>query len=500
MRTKSKLSFKLSCVFLLVYGMTCYSQLIIEYTLNSDTRGIDSLLKSDPTCINQIDQRGASALHYAAWIGDTISADLLLKYSADINQQDNSNSTPMLWAIYNRNYDMVKFLIKHNADIKWSDKGGNNMLHLVASFGMIHMVEFLLEQGMKVNAGNKYSVTPLHIAASINSPAMTRILLDHGADPAQVCSTGKNAFHYAIDYESDSVIMILKSIMKEPGKIAFPDLYGQYLGMKIPDTIPELFAPGLLITPFFIHGQIAFSDDLEEMAWSDNAQPVSRIWYMRIENGKWSIPAPLPLSKDYYSSAPFFAFDSKRLYFYSDRPEQPGTDTLQTIWYVERDQDMWTQPVKLPISGWEGKFTGFPTFSKSGNLYFYSYDQEDGLGFCDLYISEFTNGRFARPENLGISVNSTYQDIEPAIAPDESYFVFASTRPENLQSDMELYISFKMPDGSWTTAKNLGSTVNRGRTWRPYISPDSRFLFYNSDISGNYEYYWISTEIINKLK
>jgi len=500
MRIKSEFCFLLLFVYILIYGVPCSSQNIIEYTINRNIRGIDSLLKADPSCVHQTDERGASALHYAAWFGDTISAELLLKNGAKIDHQDNTSSTPLVWAVYNRKDIMSEFLLNHDADIKWHDRGSNNLLHLATSYGMTHLMELFLEKGMKVNEGNKYSVTPLHIAASINSAVMARALLNHGADPSLVCSSGKNAFHCATDYESDSVLMILKSIMKEPGEIKFPDLYGEYLGMKIPDTIPELFAPGLLITPFFIHGQIAFSENLEEMVWSDNAQPVTRIWYLRMEDGKWTVPAPMPFSEDFYSAAPYFSADGKRLYFYSTRPEKPGGDTLRTIWYVERENDSWSQPVRVSVPGWESKFIGFPSFSKKGNLFFYSNDQENNLGFCDVYISEFKNGSFSKPENPGVFVNSPSEDLEPAISPDENYMVFSSTRQDNIQNNIELYVSFKNPDGSWTPATNLGSTVNRGRTWRPYITPDGRFLFYNSDHTGIYEYFWVSTDIIKNLR
>lgn len=93
-----------------------------------------------------------------------------------------------------------------------------------------------------------------------------------------------------------------------------------------------------------------------------------------------------------------------------------------------------------------------------------------------------------------------FPDCAPFFAPDENYVVFASIRQENVQSEIELYVSFKKPDGGWTPAKNLGRMVNRGRSWRPYITPDGRFLFYNSDHSGIYEYYWINTDFIKDKK
>jgi Tol biopolymer transport system component len=118
------------------------------------------------------------------------------------------------------------------------------------------------------------------------------------------------------------------------------------------------------------------------------------------------------------------------------------------------------------------------------------------MGAADIYCSRFMNGRYHKPENLGDSINSKYPDSCPCIAPDESYIVFQSVRPDNCSPGFNLYVSFCKTNGIWTKGKNLGRKINEREASIPKISPDGKYLFFKreSDI------YWVDAKIIDELR
>ena len=112
-------------------------------------------------------------------------------------------------------------------------------------------------------------------------------------------------------------------------------------------------------------------------------------------------------------------------------------------------------------------------------------------------VRTFPSGAgYTSPEALVGRANSPYADVHPVIAPDESYVIFDSTRPDGM-GWADLYISFRRPDGTWGEAVPMGEVVNnRTNNICPSLSPDGEFLFFTS----NNDIYWVSTEAIAKLR
>lgn len=102
------------------------------------------------------------------------------------------------------------------------------------------------------------------------------------------------------------------------------------------------------------------------------------------------------------------------------------------------------------------------------------------LGFSSH--SHFTLGqRFAPPENLGTPVNSTGDEIEALVTPDETALVFAAKgRPDSLGA-YDLYVSRRV-DGSWQMPGHPAAPVNSAAwDFGPRLSPDGRMLFFSSN-------------------
>lgn len=272
---------------------------------------------------------------------------------------------------------------------------------------------------------------------------------------------------------------------------------GEYFGQKPPGTTPEIFAPGIVSTNKS-EFNAAFSPDGNDFFFSIN-EPSGRetMIYMRQVNDQWTTPQSAPFVSKQSDCDPFFSQDGSRLYFISTRPKKDKPDSKDwDIWYVERTDSGWSVPnnVGPPVNSDNDEY--YVSLTREGTIYFAS-DRAGGFGSFDIFRSEFVEGQYLKPENLGASVNTKYLEHDPFIAPDESYIIFTSVDRPNGFGAGDLYISFSRQDGSWTEAKNLGKAFNTsGYDFCPMVSPDEKYFFFTK---GG-DVFWVSIEAIMQLK
>jgi Tol biopolymer transport system component len=175
-----------------------------------------------------------------------------------------------------------------------------------------------------------------------------------------------------------------------------------------------------------------------------------------------------------------------------------GDDSIN-IWYVERDGVHWSDPKKLnSVINTDESYTSSPSFASDGTMYFNSR-RDDGHGKGDMYCSKFENGQPTSPINLGQNVNTEDNEYGGCIAPDGSYLLF-SRFTENPKG-VDIYISFKKRDGSWTEACAMGDTIGLCKKARfPGISPDGKYVFFCATRDRDVKVYWVDASIIEKLK
>lgn len=295
----------------------------------------------------------------------------------------------------------------------------------------------------------------------------------------------------------------------------FPRFIGPYLGQRPPGATPEIFAPGILSQFSMLHGKLVFSPDGLEAFWTCNAAPVhSRRTARQTSQGIWSAPEPSFFSIDYVENSMCYSADGKRLYFHSRRP-LPGTGAPRDkdIWYREKTPQGWGDavslghPVNLPTSD-----ESAPSLAADGTLFFTRHASTGAHGTTghgtvqiDIYYSEWKNESYLAPVKMGPEINSEYPEVDPVIAPDKSYLIFASARPDGYSRMMNLYVSFRMADGCWTPAQSLSHTLKIDNIWFPSLSADGAYLFF----CGGYptdkgytdsQYYWVDTKAIEALR
>ena len=306
----------------------------------------------------------------------------------------------------------------------------------------------------------------------------------------------------------------------------WPVLKGPYLGQKSPGKIPEIFAPGIVSTGLDELSP-AFSPDGKTFVFSIQmpGHVHHTMLFTKMENNKWKPFQVFSFSGKYSDADPAFSPDGSKLYFTSLRPGNVGGKNKNNwdIWYVEKTGHGWSNPINPgPPINTESAET-FPSFLHDGTLYFCS-DRSGGYGKLDIYRSQYTDGRFGGPKNIGKPINTEFTE-EGMISSNGKYFIFTSCNRSDSQGGCDLYISFFQKNKSWSEPINMGKTINsNAHDYCPHLSQEKKYFFYtsfrksenliwknindyqdilkiyNSPGNGNGDILWVDAKIIKEFK
>lgn len=158
---------------------------------------------------------------------------------------------------------------------------------------------------------------------------------------------------------------------------------------------------------------------------NENKVSTLKIYKAELIDGKWRNITALPFNSDNYSvEHPALSPDEKTLYFASDMPGSFGAFDIYSVAILGTD---YGAPKNLGAAINTDKKEQFPFVSKDNKLYF-SSNGHAGFGFLDVFVSEIKNGEFSNPLNVGLPINSGYDDFSFVIDSDTKQGYFASNR------------------------------------------------------------------------
>jgi hypothetical protein len=316
------------------------------------------------------------------------------------------------------------------------------------------------------------------------SNEMVQWFIKNGADIELQDNTGRTAYSFAIDKGFKGVTDILVSAGVKQVNPKYMDIPGDiYFGLHQPGLTAELFAPGIITTEIGEHGTVAISPIEDEIYWEAGS-----IKFIKKVNGRWTFPDTLPIFQKYQASNPAFSADGKKLFFHSPMSlNKDGKFKDLDLWYVQKTSDGWSEPENLGPEVNSQENEQMPSIAKNGNIYF-------SVG-GDIYMSTYRDGKYEARKKLSQEINTDEMEDSPCIAPDESFLIYESRRARRC-----LLISFKQNNGSWSQPVTMGENICRGMARFPGLSPDGKFLFFNSLRTGWLDIYWVSAKIIEELR
>lgn len=126
---------------------------------------------------------------------------------------------------------------------------------------------------------------------------------------------------------------------------------------------------------------------------------------------------------------------------------------------------------------------GSAYLSRDGKtLYFSRCDCRGCYGDCDLFTAKLqSDSTWGEIENLGTNVNSLSWDSHPSLSHTEDTLYFASDRLGGFGLS-DIYFTYKLNDGSWAPAKNIGPIINtRNNDVSPFYHPVFDVLYFSSN-------------------
>jgi outer membrane protein OmpA-like peptidoglycan-associated protein/Tol biopolymer transport system component len=173
---------------------------------------------------------------------------------------------------------------------------------------------------------------------------------------------------------------------------------------------------------------------------------------------------------------PSLTADGQTMLFTALKPENDEDLFISTF-----EQGHWQIPVPVSdkINTPDNEGTG--VLSADGRtLVFTACNRRDGYGSCDLYISHRQGNEWEKPQNLGIAINTPYWESQAALSPDGRTLYFVSDRRGSI-GGRDIWYSVLQPNGQWTTAQNLGPTINSlDDEASPFLHANGRTLFFAS--------------------
>lgn len=160
-----------------------------------------------------------------------------------------------------------------------------------------------------------------------------------------------------------------------------------------------------------------------------------RLFRAEWKEGKWQDIVQLPFSSETYSvEHPALSQDGKKLYFSSDMPGGKGSFDIYVV-DVNEDGTFGT-PQNMGDAINTRHREQFPFISADGSILYFASDGHQGMGGLDIFQSKAYNGVFAKPLNLGETLNSNLDDFSYVVDEKKNKGYFSSNRKgsDNLYS------------------------------------------------------------------
>lgn len=258
----------------------------------------------------------------------------------------------------------------------------------------------------------------------------------------------------------------------------FPVLKGDFLGQAPPDSVPAIFAPGIVSVEGRYEYGLAISPDGGEIFFTAE-DPGEGLMVTRRIDGVWTGPEAAHLTRSgIWEFEAFYTVDGRKVFFSAIDKEGKCR-----IWCAAKDSSEWS-PAAMLVSSVNDVDVFWATFATDGTMYYTDIKQRR------IFRSKPHEGVYGRPEEAGIAFG-----VHPFVSPDGTFILF------NAKND--IYAAFRQDDGTWGEPQRLGDRVNSSSTETcPSLSPDGKYIFFSryNDLEGKSNIYWVDSGIIEEAR
>jgi len=182
-----------------------------------------------------------------------------------------------------------------------------------------------------------------------------------------------------------------------------------------------------------------------------------------------------PLNTDNDDAAISLSLDGQTIYLYR------GNKDFGALYKSELKGTDWKNPSLLSSRFNSNYHETSLCYSFDGKtMFFVSDDAQNTIGGKDIFYSKFNGKKWSKPKNLGPIINTIYDEESVYFSPDNKTLYFSS-KGHNSIGGYDVFKTEMQGNGNWSAPQNLGIPVNT-----PYDdlffkpSLNGRFAYYSS--------------------
>ena len=243
-------------------------------------------------------------------------------------------------------------------------------------------------------------------------------------------------------------------------------------------------------------GQVLFFTRSKHPDNMGGKEDLADIWYCTMaEDGSWSQALNLgrPLNDRFPNAVIGFSPGGRLMYLRNYYINDHKNPVQQGISFSKGSSDGWSYPENLTIRYFLNKSEHQSiSISVDGEIMVMSIESYGTYGAEDIYVSFIQrDGSWSEPKNLGATINTSYHEMTPYLAEDNTTLYFASNGHTGFGS-RDVFSSNRLDDTwrNWTEPENLGSEINTPGMELSFFSPPAGEFDYvtstqNSDGYGD---------------
>ncbi len=197
---------------------------------------------------------------------------------------------------------------------------------------------------------------------------------------------------------------------------------------------------------------------------------------------------------------PFITEDENLMVFTSARKYLSDFEQfIKSVYFCKKSNGIWSPATAASSKINSDENQEAVGISKDGNTLLIHVDRLSNPH--DIFYSQKNKvGNFGELIDMGPSINSRSSEMGATLSTTGDTLFFASDRPGG-HGGFDIYMCFKLPDGTWSKTINVGEPINTEANENyPYITADENTLYFSCDgrnSMGGYDIYK-STQVDGK--
>lgn len=265
-------------------------------------------------------------------------------------------------------------------------------------------------------------------------------------------------------------------LIKKPARV-FIDNLGAVVNSKFPDYGPVISADESVMY-FTSRRQGGMSEELDENINEYFEDIYVSYQFNEVFNKPINVGEPVNVASQ-HDAVVGLSPDGAQLITYSGK-------NRGDLFYSNLIGTKWTKPESYskPINS--DAHEPSASLSYDGKIIYFVSDRTGGLGGHDIYsATKNAKGKWENLQNLGVAINTPYEEDAVFIMPDGKTLYFASQGHNSIGG----YDIFKstLENGVWSKAQNIGMPINTPSDDVFFVlSANGRHAYYASSVDGGY--------------